>query len=128
MDIIEAIKRSVITDTVIPKPAAKADFVVKGWGKRRGEEALIYYIPSHTHPHTPYQKGITVGEFRQAYDQLNRSGSLTRVWFNENMPKCAKEGGCNFTTIGGIFELLGIAKYSESGVYTKLGDASKNTV
>ena len=32
------------------------------------------------------------------------------------MTPCAKEGYCNFTTIGGLFELLGHATY-EQGRY-----------
>jgi hypothetical protein len=39
------------------------------------------------------------------------------MWFDHSMTVCAKEGGCNFTTMGGIFVLLGYAKYSDRGVY-----------
>ncbi len=66
MDIVVEIKKRVSNDMVIPKPAAQADFTVKGWGKRRGEDALIYRIPNHTDPTHPYEKGITVSEWRQA--------------------------------------------------------------
>lgn len=48
--IIEQIKEFVYKRTVIPKPDAKADFIVKGWGRRRGENALIYFIPNHNKP------------------------------------------------------------------------------
>lgn len=34
--------------TAIPKPEAKAEFRIKGPGRRRGETAIIYTIPSHT--------------------------------------------------------------------------------
>jgi len=104
---------------VIPKPKAQKPFLIKGMGKRRGEEALIYLIPSHT-GRSPYQKGITLSEFESAYSQLKNSGELTRQWFNLNLQKCAKEGACNFTTVGGIFELLKLAKYSGNGCYTSL--------
>ena len=93
--------------TVVPKPAAKADFEVKGEGKRRGESALIYYIPNHSNPNKPYQKGITKSELEKAYRQLNHKGDITRKWFEKNMPECNSEGGCNFTTIGGLFVLIG---------------------
>ena len=102
--------------TEIPKPEAKAAFRIKGLGIRRGETALIYTIPSHTGS-KPYQKGITLAEFEKAYSQLKRSGSLTASWFNQELPACAKEGSCNFTSLGGIFELLGVAKYSGRGEY-----------
>ena len=58
-------------------------------------------------------------EFESAYYQLNRSGQFSRKWFNEALAECAKEGGCNFTTIGGVFEFLGEASYSSQGIYKK---------
>lgn len=109
--IIEQIRRIAQPGTVIPKPDAKADFIVKGWGRRRRENALIYFIPNHINPRSPYEKGITESEWEQAYQQIIKNGEFNRTWFNRNMQACAKEGGCNFTTIGGIFELLGIAYY-----------------
>lgn len=101
----------------IPKPKAKKPFVIKGLGKRRNAEALIYLIPSHT-DNSPYQKGVTIDEFSQAYSELNQSGEISRQWFNNHLIGCAKEGSCNFTTIGGIFTLLKIAEYSKRGCYT----------
>jgi hypothetical protein len=106
--------------TVIPKPEAKSDFTIKGWGKRRHEAALVYNIPNHSNPGKPYQKGVTLSEWEQAYKQLLESGQFTREWFDSNMQACSSEGGCNFTTIGGILSLLGLAVYSERGVYRKL--------
>ncbi|MBF0235126.1 MAG: hypothetical protein HQK65_19140 [Desulfamplus sp.] len=117
---IEKIKSIAIPGKVIPKPEAKAEFYVKGWGKRRGEDALIYMIPNHTKPTKPYEKGITTSEFKKAVEQLQKNGDLTRQWFETTLVSCAKEGGCNFTTMGGIFVLLGIAKYQEKGRYQKL--------
>lgn len=105
--------------TVIPKPEAKAEFTVKGWGKRNGETALIYSIPNHSDPQKPYQKGVTAGEWEQAYRRLLTTGEFTREWFNTNMPRCSKEGACNFTTIGGIFSLFDLAAYECRGVYRK---------
>lgn len=101
----------------IPKPEAKAPFKIKCMGKRRKQEAFIYTIPSHSPNSKYYAKGITIPEFEIAYSELKRNGSITRSWFNSKLSACAKEGGCNFTTIGGIFELLGVAKYAERGVY-----------
>jgi len=116
--IVEQIRQEINSGMVIPKPDAKADFVIKGWGKRRGEDALIYYIPNHRNPNKPYQKGIAVSEWEQAFNELMETGSFSREWFNEHMEPCMKEGTCNFTTIGGIFELLGIARY-ERGDYRR---------
>ena len=117
--ITDRIRVNIKPDTVIPKPKATADFKVKGWGKRRGQEALIYFIPNHLEPGMPHQKGITADEFTAAYNELMGSGNFTRQWFNSKLPECAKEGGCNFTTIGGVFQLLGIAIYADKGTYVR---------
>jgi hypothetical protein len=117
--IANRIRRSISSGTVIPKPEATADFVVKAWGQRRGEPALIYCIPNHQEPGKPYQKGVTESEIERAFAELRSSGEFTRAWFNNHLVKCAKEGGCNYTTIGGLFELLGEARYSSRGVYER---------
>lgn len=115
--IVDRIKLSIFPDMIIPKPKAKADFKVKGWGMRRGQEALIYYIPNSRNPSLLSQKRITITEFKDAYDELMRSGKINRRWFNSELSHCANEGGCNFTTIGGIFEILGIASYKKPATY-----------
>jgi hypothetical protein len=117
--IAEIICKTITPGTVIPKPAAASDFVVKNWGRLRGEPALIYLIPNRRSPEKPYEKGITQSEFEQAYNELQSSGKFTRTWFNDNLLKCVDEGPCSFTTIGGIFQLLGKADYSSLGVYVK---------
>ena len=118
--IIDRIRDEIVAGMVIPKPCAKADFIIKDWGKRMKRPALVYKIPNHKDPERPYQKGITEKEFEEAYKQIEATGKLTREWFNNNLSACAKEGSCNFTSIGGIFELLGIAHYSKRGVYVKV--------
>lgn len=116
-NIIDMIEQQIKPGTDIPKPEATGKFSVKGWGMRRGERALIYYIPNHNNPGYPHQKGINVPEWEMAYNQLLQANEFTKKWFSKNMPACDKEGSCNFTTIGGIFVLLGLAKYVERGVY-----------
>lgn len=113
--------RALHTGTVIPKPEATADFRIKGWGRRRGEAALIYRIPNHRSPEKRLEKGITVTEFERAYAELESSGQFTRSWFNSNLHAAAKEGGCNYTTIGGVFSLIGVAKYGARGEYIFVG-------
>ncbi len=108
-------------DTAIPKPEAMDKFRIKGVGQRRREEALIYTIPSHSEKHPkPYQKGVTFTEFFRAYTVLQETGEFTRQWFIDTLPECNEEGGCSFTTIGGIFELLGLCKYADRGKYVKV--------
>lgn len=110
----DRLRRLTPIGTVIPKPEARDDFIVVGWGRRRGEQALIYSIPNHKNPAKPYKKGIALSEFRKAYGQLTLTGEFSRSWFNKEMAACAREGGCNFTTIGGLFCLLGYASYQRA--------------
>src|SRR6516162_2115079 len=106
MTILAEIEGNITPGTMIPQPRNPAGFVVKGWGLRRGERALIYTIPNRNRPSKPYQKGITVSDWIQAFQHLADSGDFSRSWFERSMPMCSKEGNCNFTTIGGVFELL----------------------
>jgi hypothetical protein len=78
---------------------------------------LVYTIPNNNDPGHPYEKGITWGEFHVVHEQLTQSGTLTTEWFEQHLSACYKEGSCNFTTVGGIFELLGEAEYERRGVY-----------
>ena len=55
--IIDRIRTNIKPGTVIPKPEATADFTVKGWGRRRSKDALIYRIPNHSNPSKPSEKG-----------------------------------------------------------------------
>ncbi len=117
--IFEHMLRIAPPGTVIPKPEAKGEFRVKGLGMRRGEKAIINTIPNHQRPERPYEKGINISEFEAACKQLMTAGALTRQWFKDNLPGCESEGSCNFTTVGGLFVLLGKAKYAERGIYAR---------
>jgi len=119
MSIVNRIRTEIAAGTTIPKPKATKPFKVKGWGRRRGEPALVYQIPSHTNPDKPGEKGVAESEFTAAYAELVRAGELTRKWFDKHLKACNKEGSCSFTTIGGVFELLKVAKYARTGVYTR---------
>ena len=117
--IVRLVEQVAAPGTVIPKPEARGDFFVRRWGRRRGERALIYAIPNHRDEKRPYEKGITESEWVAAHDRLASAGNFTRTWFRCAMPACEAEGSCNFTTIGGVFELLGIARYVQRGTYEK---------
>ncbi|WP_239805950.1 hypothetical protein [Croceicoccus hydrothermalis] len=119
MDIIRRIEAVATSGTEIPKPEAKTRFWVKGWGRRRGERALIYLIPNNRGGR-PYEEGVTESELIRAYEQLFRTGSFTKSLFNSELPGAAKEGGCNFTTIGGVFRLVGEARHATRGIYSKI--------
>lgn len=111
--------KSLPRGTIIPKPQAEKNFTIKGIGKRRNEEALIYIIPTNNPEKYPkgHEKGITFNEFYSSYAILQETSKFERAWIETNLPECIKEGSCNFTTIGGIFELLGIAQYNNLGCY-----------
>ncbi|MYB35995.1 MAG: hypothetical protein F4Y26_01105 [Gammaproteobacteria bacterium] len=119
-NIVKLIEQTAVPGTVIPKPKARGDFIVKGWGRRRGERALVYKIPNHNDERKPYEKGITESEWVAAHNRLNEAGDVTREWFRCALTQCNAEGSCNFTTIGGVFELLGAARYAERGTYVKV--------
>lgn len=121
--IVNRIRAEIPDGTAIPKPNSSGAFT-KRWGRRRNEPALVYSMPNHKNPASPHEKGIAESEFERAYHQLNRTGEFTREWFKAELPRCNKEGTCNFTTIGGIFELLGDALYSVQGSYKKNGHPS----
>ena len=117
--IVSRIETEIIPGTIIPKPGTDREYRVKGWGRRRGERALMYWIPNLNNPARPYQKGVTVSEWEQAFEHLMSAEEFRRSWFDTAMVGCSTEGGCNFTTIGGIFMLLGLAACHETGVYRK---------
>ena len=94
--------------------------LLRSWRRpRRGERALVYSIPNRRNPSRPYAKGVNVSDWEQAYEQLMSTGSLEYSWFRSSMAECCKSGACNFTTIGGVFVLLGIAVRLGRGVYRK---------
>jgi hypothetical protein len=101
----------------IPKPQSANSAKLEGWCIRRGERALVYSMPNHSKPDKRHKKGVTVCELRQAYERLVATGEFTRSWFKEWMPDCNREGACNYTTIGSVFELVRVAKHSGPGVY-----------
>ncbi|WP_038486934.1 hypothetical protein [Collimonas arenae] len=120
--IVERIRQTISAGTILPRPVAKTGYVVKTWGRRRGEAALIYYIPNHQHPENRIARGVAESEFEKAFAELQASGEFCRAWFQVNLRRCDKENSGNFHTIGGVFELLGEAKYLRPGVYKRCID------
>lgn len=105
--------------TRIKKPKAEGPFTLKGEGIVRGERGVIYTIPNRKDPKKPGRKGVTASQIEKAFLQLKRTGRLTREWWNGNVRHSTGEGGCNFTTVGGLFELLGEAEHAGRGVYVR---------
>ena len=115
IDIVEILEKKIRSGMLIPKPFSELQYKIKGYGMRRGEKAVIYTIPGRKNLNNTHEKGINFSEFEKAFEHLNSSGELSSNWFKLNLSECKKEGGCNFTTIGGIFELLGLANSKKIG-------------
>jgi hypothetical protein len=115
----ERIKSKCPPGTIIPKPRSAGKYVITGWGKSRGEDALVYQLPMKPVSKNPSTKRIPVAAFERAYEELIRHGEISRTWFKKEFPNLTKDGACNFTTLGGIFILLGEAVYESKGLYKK---------
>ena len=103
----------------IPKPQSMEKYHVVRWGRSRGEEALVYSIPRKPGTKTTSMKRITVSAFEKAYRELIKNCEYTYSLFQRKLPETHKDGSCNFMNIGGIYELLGEAKYYEKGTYKR---------
>lgn len=115
--VLKRVKAVTTPGTRIPKPQSTDTYVVVGWGTSRGQEALVYQLPRKPGSKKASQKRIPASVFSQAFDILGRTGKITRPWFQATFPELEADGTCNFTTLGGIFVLLGDVRYAEPGVY-----------
>ena len=112
MSIVNRIKEEIALGTVIHN-----QWKMKGCGIRRGKDALIYTMPGGRE--RDREKGINESEWNRAYNELMTTGCFRRSWFEKNMEDCNREGGCNFKAIGGVFSIMGIARYGGKGAYLK---------
>ena len=117
--IIDRLGAEIAPGTPIPKPETDETYRVKGWGVRRGERALIYLVPNRNDASKPYPKGVTVPEWELACERLATTGELRSSWFTSTFPEASRRSPCNFTTIGGVFELLGLAVRDGRGAYRR---------
>jgi hypothetical protein len=117
--IIEKIKKNVKPGTIIPKPRAKHNFIVKGFTTSKGEEALAYFV-NNKNSKIPSEKRVTFSEFVKSYNQLIDNGEVSRKWYSDTFPDINYQDPCNFTTVGGIFILLKLAYYKKPGIYSKI--------
>ncbi len=118
--LIDRIRATVPVDTWIPKPESTGKYKVVGWGESRGEEALVYEIPAEAGSLKASRKRVTASAFELSFSALQTAEGFTKSWFDEHLPDMARDGACNFTTIGGVFILLGEALYASRGRYAKI--------
>ena len=114
MSIIEYVK-AIPKGTQIPKPESDEIYTVVGLGKSRGEPALVYQIPGKSKS----TKRVPLSAFKWADEQLVTTGKLVHSDFTDAFPKVDNDGGCNFTTLGGVFVLMGDAFYETRSVYRR---------
>ncbi len=108
--VIDRIVDEIAVGKKIPKPRGNTTFEGVG-ATRSGERSVRYKINGTS------VKSVTESQLDSAFAQLHASGELTRPWFNDAFPVAARQT-CHFTTIGGLFVLLGVAERSQPGVYT----------
>ena len=111
MDILQEIKKITLPGLKIPKPKCVANYQVIKWVYKNDENIMRYSIPNKINVGKPYTKSIKESDFKKAYIQLSKVGLLNRNWFNKELQHDSYCHPCNFTTIGGIFELLEIVTY-----------------
>jgi hypothetical protein len=123
--ILADIEKHIKPCTTIPKTASATSgcyIVIEVWSRRksRGEDALVYSIPTKKPGRKPNRKQIVKSDWVKAAKRLTIAGEFTCEWFKQCMPVCHNDGYCNFTSIGGIFQRLNYAIYERQGVYRKL--------
>ena len=112
------VERLVRAKAIVPKPQSTETYRLVRIGKSRGARALIYELPKRPESKRVSTKRIPLSVFEECANQLSGTGSLTRTWFIDHYPKLESDGTCNFTTVGGVLQLLGLALYSRPGEYT----------
>jgi len=87
------------------------EYVVKGLGMRRHENAIIYYVPNSKQPAKPDEKGFTLSELHHAYQQLLSANEFARAWFDSEVARgnFGRGAPCNFLAIGAVFVGLDLA-------------------
>jgi hypothetical protein len=101
----------------IPKPDKSKPYVVVGLGTKNGKPALEYMIPPKCPDAKPNKKKILRDEWEHACEHIERDGVYTRQTWAERFPTQASSCPCNFTTIGGLLEVAGLARRNALGSY-----------
>ena len=102
-------------NTVIPKPHTNTRILKIAVTNINGEDkdGFSYSVGISE------EKAVPFDTLYAAYQRLIGTGILLRAWYNETFPKEAANRPCNFTTIGGVFVVLGFAEHMGNGVYRR---------
>jgi hypothetical protein len=113
--LIDRILAKIAVGTKIPKPRSTGEFVFKGECEVDGERGIRYSIPSKTKSASAQTKRLSASQLESAYRELRTSGEISKSWWTENVASSSSEGGCNFTTFGGLLILLKEAERAPNG-------------
>ena len=119
-DIIDRLEAEIVAGRLIPKPETDGEYGVKGWGneaRRTGSGLLHSELQGQVEAPPEGRDSIGV-EARIRATGVDRE--LRHSWFKAALPACYGEGSCNFTTIGGVFVMLGVAVRDGRGAYRKV--------
>lgn len=102
-------------NTPIPKPNTSARILKVAVANIHGEEKDSFYYSIGSSKKKP----VPFDTLYAAYQRLTETGTFSRAWYKETFPVEVADCPCNFTTIGGVFIVLGFAEYMENGVYRR---------
>jgi hypothetical protein len=124
--LIDQIVKRIPVGTGIPKPESKRQFTFQGEVRVATERAIAYAIPSSNKENSVGRKKITASQLEKAYRELCSNGEVTKAWWVKNVTESDNEGGCNFTTFGGLLILLGEAERAGRGKYRRVNNRSSS--
>lgn len=117
--ILERIRNTVKPGTEIARPHSTKTFTVVRWSKVHGEPAMVYRSPMKPGTRMFLEKRIAASMFTRCFEELARSGEITKPWFEQSFPDLKTGQNSHFTALGGVLELLGEARYVRPGVYKR---------
>ena len=94
----------------IPKPESRERYQFLGWVRVGGDECFAYSVAN---------KAIPKWWIRDCLTELMQTGELRTKWFRKTFYGSKDLGGCNFTTIGGLFTMAGVARRAARGLYLR---------
>ena len=110
-EISKRIDKEIKVGSKVPKANGRFRLVTKKIG-------TIIYI--QTGIETKAEKYITKEMLQYAYDTIQSGKAFTSGGLKSSFPDEYSQGGCVFSMTGGIFELLGMAKYYRGIGYASL--------